>query len=297
MHLNDSQLESAGTTCHFCDAADRRAVYTLQKDPEIFLLECAHCHAVSASRMPKEDVLVEYYEDYFFTPEFLAESHQKVTIDDYPRFARHILSGFRAQISKKQVKLLDFGGGDGAISMCLAVLLRQMGVEKVEILVVDFNDEVVPPSDPDISIGRKATLEGIPPSSCDIVIASAVIEHLPHPQSTLEGLFSVLKLGGLFYARTPYMVPIARLAGSFGVHMDITYPAHVHDLGQDFWEWYVLGKGFSIIASRPSIVESTFKEHFSRAIAAYGLKAPWYLFGRRYRLVGGWEIFAKKKGE
>jgi hypothetical protein len=71
----------------------------------------------------------------------------------------------------------------------------------------------------------------------------------------------------------------------------------MHDLGQTFWEFYFTKEqrgAFQILESRPSIVETTIRKHFLRTLAAYSFKAPWYLLGKSYKCVGGWEIFVRK---
>ena len=163
--------------------------------------------------------------------------------------------------------------------------------------MVDYNQKVISAQDSRIVLKRKDTLKGIQ-SNYDIVIASAIIEHLPQPNDILNRLLNLIDKGGIFYARTPYVVPFIKLFRFFGIKWDFTYPAHVHDLGQEFWESYfnhtVSSSDFEIIESKPSIVETTFQEHFTRTLVAYVLKTPWYLLGRMYKFVGGWEVFIRK---
>lgn len=114
----------------------------------------------------------------------------------------------------------------------------------------------------------------------------------------MRRLLGLLRKDGRFYARTPYVAPLMNLCRTFGIGWDFTYPAHVHDLGQAFWEAYFKSSACSanmtILASRPSIVETSMSEHLARTVAAYALKAPWYLLRHRYKLVGGWEVVARK---
>jgi hypothetical protein len=100
----------------------------------------------------------------------------------------------------------------------------------------------------------------------------------------------------MFYARTPYMLPIMKLLDFIGAHIDFTYPGHLHDLGQSFWENFFKKNAtdFRVLKSRPSFVETGFRQNFIRTLFAYILKSPWYIFRRNYSLVGGWEIFAYK---
>ena len=137
-----------------------------------------------------------------------------------------------------------------------------------------------------------------PPGSFDLIIASASLEHVPDLRTTLLALLAAMKHGGRFYARTPYMVPLIRLAEHFGVRIGFGYPAHLFDLGVGFWnrlpQTLGLEGSIRIFASRPSIVESTFSSAPLRSLLAYMLKWPGYIFGERYRLVGGWEIVMER---
>lgn len=64
----------------------------------------------------------------------------------------------------------------------------------------------------------------------DLVVAGAVVEHLPDPKDALTTLFSLVADGGYFYARTPYMYPFLKhLKG-----MPLGYPGHLHDMGPQF---------------------------------------------------------------
>ena len=296
MHLETDLLEPLGHECPICGSIDRKPLCLLQGTPEVFLLECAVCHAASASRMPTDRALEAYYAKYYESPLF-SDSANRTTFDGTSRFGRHLASVYRQHQRDLQISILDIGGGDGAISHAVAVELLKKGASKVNISVVDYNEDVILPQDSRITISRKATLEEIS-SRHNFIIASAIIEHIPKPCHILDSCFNLLEKGGIFYARTPYMVPIMKLCGHFGIKLDLTYPAHVHDLGQKFWESYFNGKlsrgTFRILRSRPSIVETSFREHFLKTLAAYSLKSPWYLIGRSYKLVGGWEIFAQK---
>jgi hypothetical protein len=108
-------------------------------------------------------------------------------------------------------------------------------------------------------------------------------------------LLSGLRPGGIFYARTPSLAPILRIFQFLRLPYDFTFPAHVHDLGQKFWESILdclpLDRcAFQVLLSRPSIVETSFRSNPLRTAISYLLKSPWYILHRHYRLIGGWEV-------
>ena len=106
-----------------------------------------------------------------------------------------------------------------------------------------------------------------------------------------------MNFNGIMYFRTPYIYPLYRWLKRIGVEYDTLFPAHIWDLGGKWWrklpQMLGLGANIKIIASRPSIVEKSFKSHFFIALASYLLKAPWFIC-HMWPFVGGWEAIYKK---
>jgi hypothetical protein len=260
----------------------------IQQSPDVFLLGCPNCHACTASRMPTADALTEYYANYF------RPAAPKITHDSPVRFARHI-SSFICE-PKPQLVIADFGGGDGTLAYSLAQILCDSSCLSAEITVVDYAEPLV---SRDERIAIHTARPGSPIPQSDIILASAVLEHLPEPFSSLMQLLTALKPSGILYVRTPAVAGFMRLAGAFNLRLDFTFPAHLHDFGQQFWENVMSvipnGREFEIVHSAPSLVETSFRQHPWHTLAAYVAKAPWRLFGRMYVLVGGWEIVFRRK--
>lgn len=295
LYLDEGELQPPDFTCLFCTSSLRHPVYTLQKTPEVLLLQCKACHAVSASRMPTDEALLEYYSVYYDSPESQASDGQ-ITFDSPLRLARNLAGMYLRHQDETHGSILDVGGGDGTISHLVAMQLIERGATQVNVTVVDYNKKIVRPHDSRIAIDRADSLADVG-GLYGFVIASAVIEHSPHPRTLLLDLLQRMEQGGIFYARTPYMLPIMKLLQLIGVKVNFTYPGHLHDLGQAFWEGYFTMKqadDFQILDSRPAIVETTFRKHLARTVVAYCFKIPWYLFGKSYKYVGGWEVFVRK---
>jgi len=286
VHLSENELLPEEDACPICMYTGyRRPVIALQRDPPVYLLAC-RCGCMSASRMPQPNVLSDYYSRYY------AETGgTTATFDGSDRFARHLFR-LLSDAPKSHLRILDFGGGvDAAISKSLARRFRERGTKRVEIALVDYNASCQRDSDAaTVDCYRSLQEAG---DGFDLVIASAIVEHIPYPRDTIVGLLNSLCARGRAYFRTPTVASIVQLASRFGVHIDFTYPAHLHDMGQTFWENLPASLGldgdFSLIRSRPSIAETEFAKHPSRTAIAHAFKLPWLLLRNRYTMVGGWE--------
>ena len=215
------------------------------------------------------------------------------------RFAIHLAKVIRPVLGEGSLTILDFGGGDGTIAKEMAEGLISPVRPSATVTVVEYQDEVVESSE-HVTMRHESSLDAVDKQveSFDIIIASAIIEHLPEAKDETERLFCLLKPGGVLYVRTPFVVPIMRLMNSVGLKLDFTFPGHLHDMGQGFWEGYfsqLSASGpYRIVTSQPSIVETTFSEHPARTLFAYLLKSPWLILRSAYPFVGGWEIFVQK---
>lgn len=256
------------------------------------LLQCRRCHVATASQFPTDAVLRDYYAHY------PAHSDPAFLVGWPERLSRHLAGTINGLVRTPRVRLLDFGGTDGRFATALAARMLGVVTDGVAVDVIDAAPRLIQSTHPDISLRSAESLAGLTPESYDVVIASAVLEHIPAADEVMRQLLAMLRSGGVFYARTPCALPVIRLAARFGVRLDFTYPGHVHDMGQRFWESYFLEPSlrdrYRIVASRPSIVETAIRNHPVRSLAAIALKAPWYVFGKRYELVGGWEVFVQR---
>jgi SAM-dependent methyltransferase len=295
VYLNESQLEAAGKACPLClSEKPRSSVLRLQSSPDVELLSCEACGGYSASRMPTPEALRDFYRDYY------EDADQRITFDLPQRLALRIFRrAFPAAPPSRRLDLLDFGGGDAEISRRIANRLLEAGAPSVHILLVDYNAETLPSDSARISLERVETLERVEKGAFDLVVASAILEHIPYPRKDLASLFGALGPGGVFYARTPSVVPLLKLCERFGLRWDFTFPGHIHDLGQKFWSTIPghlpLPGTIDILDARPSPVETTLRNHPFRTVAAHLLKTPWHLLGSSWGFVGGWEVFFQRR--
>jgi SAM-dependent methyltransferase len=236
--------------------------------------------------MPTEAALTRYYQGYYDA------NTSGVTVSDIDRWAAHwdtLLTPALAGPRREDLAILDFGGGNGALAQGLAHRWLDRH-RSIALCVVDLAAEPVTSTRPEVTITRAATIAEVS-QRFDVVIASAIVEHVPDPAATVRELLALLSPGGVLYVRTPYVVPLLRIAGRV-VEVDFTFPAHLHDLGRRFWDglpsWLDAGRPFDVVASQPSAVETTFRAAPARTLAARALKAIARV-DRRWPFVGGWE--------
>ena len=298
-HLAEEELLLEGTCCPWCGSIVRKLIGAVQIQPKVDLLKCCACDAASASRMPTSTALDTFYNSYYNSPQSVTQDG-KITIGDAHKMGRHLSKWITDSQARGYCKILDFGGGDGTLAILAAELALKLNpsIQMIEVTVVDYVDSVAQSTNPSITSKAVKVLSDLQDCAFDFVIASAVLEHIVEPAPILAQLLAKVSKGGHFYARTPYAAPFLKLFELAGKQWDLTFPAHVHDLGQSFWEGqFAAGKQkaeFRIVWSRPSIVQASFKTQFLEALVSSAFKLPWYILGRYWTLVGGWEIATKK---
>jgi 2-polyprenyl-3-methyl-5-hydroxy-6-metoxy-1,4-benzoquinol methylase len=291
MHVNQVDIFEAMDSCPVCASRrPRKPVFNVQHDPDINMLACSSCGACSASHMPTPQLLNDYYAKYY------ADSEEQHTFHSPARFARHLLRSMPDLAGAESLRILDFGGGDGSLSIAVAAELKARASAPMAI-AVDVVDYAAPRAT-DLSgvqiegYNELDTVEG----PFDLILASAILEHIPDAYSTIVKLSRLGRPRTYMYARTPFVLPLAKLLPVF----DLTYPAHVHDMGGAFWNRFIgtFGLSAKLLSSRPSLVETTLRNDPSRTIVATVLKLPALLetslfgVGRtpRWNFVGGWEV-------
>ena len=286
--------------CGCCEGTEFTKLLPANEECGINFIRCSRCGAVTYDKVYTLEGLDRIYSDKNYYVSSDAGGDANVTFYGTERFARHLVSLIgKDRIKKKELSILDFGGGGGELSYSTACELRRIcGAEKIDILVVDYTEDIVKSEDEKITLSHAFPLDSVTREGFDIVIASAVLEHLHEPGTVMKRLFDMTAGGGYIYFRTPLMFPMYKFMSHFGVLMDMDYPQHMWDFDRRWWETVVanLGydrKGIRLVKSRPSIVERTFRSGFFKALAAHVLKAPAFIF-RKWQFVGGWEtLFIK----
>jgi len=216
-----------------------------------------------------------------------------VIFQDPSRLARHIVA-MSEPIARRnsEFRIVDFGGGSGAIARVVGSLVADRTCRSIIVQVIDYGDAR---KSRDGAVELQFFRDLSSATECDLVIASGSLEHVPDLALVLPALVGKLRSGGLFYARTSYFLPLMKI---FGFHMN--FPAHVHDLGDEFWGRVPKWLPVEIANSRPSIVETSWNGDFLRTFVAHCLKFPSRiesLWTRNpfFKLYAGWEVMLRRR--
>ncbi len=278
--------------CRLCGSDRLSQAAVLQGEPRVVLLECSSCRGCQASRFPDEAFLGRLYDSYYgavddAAPRITAASPGRVgaRISSY---ARRFLSG---AIAHDGARILDVGGGDGSIAVDVAARLGEPR-RGWDVTVVEAGQSGWRAAGPEV---RVTTVPDMPDAGrFPIVILSAVLEHVTDPMAILDAAVARLAAPGILYVRTPYVVPVLRIAERLGASVDFTYPAHLYDLGAPFWDrigdWSsLLTPADRVVASRASPVEAGFRSAPTRAVISVALKQSGRVIPPMRAFSGGWE--------
>jgi 2-polyprenyl-3-methyl-5-hydroxy-6-metoxy-1,4-benzoquinol methylase len=289
MHVNPEDVYDAGDQCPVClSRKERHPCYRIQSDPAIDMLACKACGACSASRMPKPEFLDRYYARYY------ANAPGRIAFGNPQRFVRRLAALIKPP-PRGSLRILDFGGGDGSLAIALAKNFQAHVAPDIAVAIDVVDYEKPCKSTVSIVVNGHRDLNEVG-GPYDVLLASAIIEHVPGAHAAIRKLVSMAASGAFMYARTPHVVPLARLVPN----LDITYPAHVHDMGSEFWNNFIATFALRarLLSSRPSLVETTFLKSPVRTVLAHALKFPalaeLLILGEPrvpiWKLVGGWEV-------
>lgn len=295
--LTDADLW-APDSCPVCEStAPRSVIVRANESPRVDWLACSVCRGASLSRMPSDEYLDAFYKGYY-------DSHRRSSeVDDviWQKLARRISKEIGLDdTGRDALRILDFGGGRGGVSLAIAKRLARERSVTVTIADRSFEQSHEAHTEHGIHVEYVRSLEQAE-GKFDLVIASAVLEHVPRLASVLRDLLEKIRdSGGSFYARTPYALPLRKLYSRY----DMAFPQHVHDLGPAFWNRLIDRHGIRArtVVSRPAIVESLIWDRPVATVAAHVLKLPghverWLRHSPKDYLwswVGGWELFLTK---
>lgn len=292
LKLDGKELVGKDPKCAICRSPETRVTLALQED--VSLRKCLACKCKFVDNQPSDSALSEFYTTYY------KDNTEALTVDAANKFAKYIVRQYlkNREVSgvATPISILDFGGGDGSMALRIENLLTLNKIIVKEVLLVD--KAITTPLPDSAKLRRVADLAVIE-EKFDIIIASAVLEHLKEPLPTLLSLIDLLSPSGLMYIRTPHIAPLLKVAGYLRIQVDFGFPAHLFDLGNDFWSWFVTSSkykevGVKVLKQGASLVETSFRKSPIRTCLAFFAKLPPIFGFSRWRFSGGWQIILQK---
>jgi SAM-dependent methyltransferase len=290
--VSDELLEAVDS-CIFCSATGLTRSGTLVQDvPPVCVLECSECRAEMVDQLPKREFLDKLYTGGNYVG-FL-DGSELLTSALARRLAAAMIEGCSPSAT---IRILDFGGGSGSLGRAVAAFFSDRG-SHCRITVVDIK-----------STGVGSGIEFFTPEdfdkcteTFDVILCSAVVEHLRDPGVRLRSLFNRLAEGGWIYVRSPQLGGLKRVRASW-----FRWPRHLSDFGPAFWQRFpsIFDWKIDVVWSRASRPETEWRTKKVSTVVAIALKAPCFLelgFRRLFRLnvacsyplVGGWEFLGQK---
>jgi len=280
--------------CPICLSYDIRKYAEIDIKYNFFFNYCNHCHGVSASHHLTEEATSRFYNAFYTTGD-----HKGTGIKclNYHNVIKQFLPYI--SIKNKEIKLLDFGGGSGMMAYATAeALLERCKINKVHIIVCDYENETVTSANKNINIEKINNMENIT-NKFDFIITSATMEHITYPHAMLRLLFSLIEEDGYFYIRVPYVMPIYKMLTKIKMFSwyKAEFPSHLHDFSSLFFEkiydTYNIS-GFKTLFSAPSCFEYTFRYDPFKAALTRLIRFPYILF-KNYPFVGSWSIVSHRE--
>lgn len=283
----EKDLEQNFNHCPNCNSNMQANYCILQENPEVRMIKCNKCKLSYADKIPKTSFLNNLYDPAIYKSNLTSNS--KNTYNLAKRIFRKLC------FEKKEINILDYGGGNGNLSNELIKLFAEKKI-KAKSLVVDVFDNC---KHENIAFEHVRNFEKNK-DKFDIVLASAVLEHLPNFVLITNQLLNKVKLNGFFYCRTPWEFEISKLFKFY----KMAWPRHLYDIGGDFWVKYFKNyNNFTIILNETSTSEIS-KRELLKYVLANILKTvsrlETFIFRNiKYRqpkwpYVGGWDIIVKK---
>lgn len=292
--VSAEDLGNRASSCPFCNGIKLVGTGTnVQTEPVVEYLECHNCFAYFTDRAPTASYLAKFYHNTIY--EGTISKSDALAI----RLANSILGGPVHEVltvTSSRLHVMDFGGGSGSLGLAIK---HRLGRPDTRITLVDLYE---PRGYSGIDFLTPEELLSSRDSSFDLIVLSAVIEHLAQPGAVIADLYQRVRTGGFIYFRAPSLFPLGKLRPNL-----LRWPEHLSDLPPRFWHELPrsLGWKVEIVKSCPSQTSDRFRDNFLAALLANFMKLPGYLeasmseltdwrYRPKYQCAGGWDIVYQK---
>lgn len=278
--------------CGWCQAPNLTLVMfePAVSQTRVSWLRCLSCSLIQTSHHPSVEYMSQVYGEYYKE----SSLNEMITFDSVERIGKYLNRLFINNLPRKnRLEILDVGGGDGSISCSISKGLKEsLSCEEISITVIESKSAIKA-----IRKFENVSYQHVlPRSQFDIILLSAVLEHVHNPRELFQYSLDHLEKGGVLYIRTPEVLPLAKALSHIpGLRIDTGFPHHLYDFPGAFFQQLISSldpKHYSVILSQPSIPESRF--FTLRGLVSRFLKLPGRIRLLNYEFTGGREILIKR---
>jgi 2-polyprenyl-3-methyl-5-hydroxy-6-metoxy-1,4-benzoquinol methylase len=238
---SSAAIKCESVPCDLCGCRESKLLYTIKSKfngiwlPIVRCIECSHVYVnPRVSSVHAKDIYSDdYYAGVGIDGNFKGDSPEKTKDADL------LVAAIEKTLNKKQLRVLDLGGGAGLVS----IAAKRRG--HIPVLI-----------DPSSAAVKLAVARGLDayattpeqfakenPVPFDVVVALEVIEHVYSPKQFLEAVGSLLAKRGLLVFTTGNVEAI-RFEGSRWGYFQIP-EAHLHFFSRKIMARYLERAGFS----------------------------------------------------
>ncbi len=283
--------------CPYCTSNKCSRVSIEESHERAYWYKCSECDLGFVNEVPSSTFLSNYYKNYYSNSDSPA-----ITSDQSFAFVNHLenfIDKYLIGVHSVGISILDWGGGDGTLSILMAInMLNKYNQISISLCICDLNAnnlignkfQIKEKFGDRLRIQTCATLPDVD-GVFDFVMCSAILEHVPEIRQNIESLDRLIAINGLIYFRTPYMLPFKTILRSA---FDMTYPAHIYDIGPNFYHHISRKNNWTVIKIGASPVDTSFRIEPFRTFVAYFFKLLWRITKGRWKFIGGCELVAQK---
>ena len=198
--------------CNICNSQNVRIFFT-GTDHEYYTSKntyqytiCDDCNLISLTN-PPFDGLNKIYPSYYPSYEYEKEENKfinKIIYNIKNYFDKKIFSKcLKYSLNKKNIKILDIGGGDGSIAKKL-FSNKSISIKSIDIADIEFGDNIDKNHKVNlIKIRAEDLTIEITKKKYDFIVMLNIIEHVIDPKNVMSNVYSLLEDGGICLIKTP----------------------------------------------------------------------------------------------
>lgn len=230
-------------TCNLCGSDDYTVLFESGVAQINQIVKCNGCGLMYANPRAQDPdcLIIEQYD-----PDFVFSNLRKILLQRTEKEELQVrdyetTKAYLSQHYPQKGKLIEIGSG-------LGYLLNFFKQDGWDVLGVEPNVGMCKYAEIELGLKTIPTIlekAGLPDESADAVLMMHVIEHVPNPLETLQGVYRILKTGGTFVLETPrYDTLMFKLLGKR--ERSLSCEGHIYFFTTDTLKTIATKAGFTV---------------------------------------------------